>query len=77
LPPRDRQVANLPPRATGGPPVARVGGDCDNIQPGDRVLLIVENDPKFASVLVDMAHEKGFKALVTSSGEVALEAARA
>jgi CheY-like chemotaxis protein len=55
---------------------AGVGGDRGNIQPGDRVLLIVEHDPKFASVLVDMAHEKGFKALVTSSGEAALEAAR-
>jgi signal transduction histidine kinase/CheY-like chemotaxis protein/HAMP domain-containing protein len=56
---------------------ANVGGDRDSIQPGDRVLLIVEHDPKFASVLLDMAHEKGFKALITSSGEAALEAARA
>ncbi len=58
------------------PSALSVGGDRSNIQPGDRVLLIVEHDPKFASVLVDMAHEKGFKALVTGSGEAALEAAR-
>jgi CheY-like chemotaxis protein len=36
----------------------------------------VENDSKFASVLLDMAHEKGFKALITSSGEAALQMAR-
>jgi HAMP domain-containing protein/CheY-like chemotaxis protein/signal transduction histidine kinase len=55
---------------------ARPGGDYDNIQPGDRLLLIVEHDPKFAGILLEMAHEKGFKALITSSGEAALAMAR-
>ncbi len=54
----------------------RVGGDHGNIQPGDRVVLIVEHDAKFANVLLEMAHDKGFKALVTSSGETALQLAR-
>ena len=39
---------------------------------GDRVLLIVENEPGFASLLLDAAREKGFKGIVTSSGVSAL-----
>ena len=32
--------------------------------PGDTVLLIVEDDPHYARVLVDLARDKGFKVLV-------------
>ena len=46
------------------------------IQPGDRVLLIVENDLAFARFLLDAAREKGFKGLVTSLGAGALTLAR-
>jgi signal transduction histidine kinase/DNA-binding response OmpR family regulator/HAMP domain-containing protein len=42
------------------------------IQPGDLVLLIVENDLVFASFLLDAARAKGFKGLVTSLGASAL-----
>ena len=46
------------------------------VQPGDRVVLIVENDPHFARILLDMGREKGFKALVAMDGEQALELVR-
>ena len=46
--------------------------DRHHIQPGDRVLLIVENDLAFASFLLDAARGKGFKGLVTSRGAGAL-----
>jgi HAMP domain-containing protein/signal transduction histidine kinase/CheY-like chemotaxis protein len=46
--------------------------DRDNIQPGDQVLLIVENDQAFARILLDTARERGFKGLVTSTGAAAL-----
>src|SRR5581483_6434845 len=42
--------------------------DRNLIQPGDRVLLIVEDDTTFARILVDMAHEQGLKALVALRG---------
>src|SRR6185437_1510970 len=42
------------------------------IQPGDRVLLIIENDLGFARFLLDTAREKGYKGLVTSFGATAL-----
>ena len=39
--------------------------DRDDIRPGDRVLLIVENDLGFARFLLDAARESGFKGLVS------------
>jgi CheY-like chemotaxis protein len=50
--------------------------DRDSIQPGERVLLIVEDDPGFAGILLDLAHEKGFRGLVAMRGDVALSLAR-
>jgi HAMP domain-containing protein/signal transduction histidine kinase/CheY-like chemotaxis protein len=56
--------------------VNEVGDDRDAIQPGDRVLLIVENDLHFGRFLLETAHEKGFKGLVTSLGAAALAMTR-
>jgi signal transduction histidine kinase/CheY-like chemotaxis protein/HAMP domain-containing protein len=56
--------------------VNEVGDDRANIQPGDPVVLVVENDLPFARLLLDLAREKGFKGLVTSLGAAALEMAR-
>jgi signal transduction histidine kinase/CheY-like chemotaxis protein/HAMP domain-containing protein len=42
------------------------------IGPGDRVLLIVENDARFARLLLEAARERGFKGIVTASGVSAL-----
>ncbi len=46
--------------------------DRDKIQPGDRVLLIVDNDTTFAKVLLETARARGFKALVATMGASAL-----
>ncbi|HYE03562.1 MAG TPA: response regulator [Phycisphaerales bacterium] len=53
-----------------------VGDDRLNIGPGDRVILIVENDLGFARVLLEAARQSGFKGLVTSLGAAALSMAR-
>ena len=34
-----------------------------DLQPGDKILLIVEDDPHYARILIDLARDKGFKAL--------------
>jgi CheY-like chemotaxis protein len=47
--------------------------DRDAIQPGDRVLLVVEDDPKFAKVVYNYAHKKGFKCLLALDGESGLD----
>ncbi len=57
-------------------PQMDVGGDRDDLQPGDRLVLIVEHDPRFAAILLEMAHQVGFKGLITSRGEMALELAQ-
>jgi CheY-like chemotaxis protein/HAMP domain-containing protein len=50
--------------------------DRSAIEPGDRVVLIVENDVPFARILLDMAREKGFKAIVALDGETGLQLAQ-
>jgi CheY-like chemotaxis protein/HAMP domain-containing protein len=50
--------------------------DRDSLQAGDPVLLVVEDDPYYARVLVDLAHDKGFKVLVAMRGLEALTLAR-
>jgi HAMP domain-containing protein/CheY-like chemotaxis protein/signal transduction histidine kinase len=57
-------------------PVERIVDDRDNLQPDDRVLLIVEDDPHYARVLCDLSHDKGFKVLVAMRGAEALALAR-
>ncbi|MGZ8866784.1 MAG: response regulator, partial [Thermoanaerobaculia bacterium] len=54
----------------------QIPDDRNNIEPGDRTLMIVEDDINFARILLDMAHDKGFKAIVTTRGETVLPLAR-
>jgi signal transduction histidine kinase/CheY-like chemotaxis protein len=56
-------------------PSREIQDDRDAIQPGDRVLLIVENDPAFARILLDQARSRGFKGLVVLGGKAGLELA--
>src|SRR5207245_828096 len=49
-------------------PQDEVRDDRHDIRPDDRVLLIVDDDLAFAQVLVDVAHRRGFKAVVASRG---------
>jgi HAMP domain-containing protein/CheY-like chemotaxis protein/signal transduction histidine kinase len=55
---------------------AAILDDRNEIQAGDRVVLIVEDDISFAGILLDLARDKGFKALVATSGTMALALAR-
>jgi HAMP domain-containing protein/CheY-like chemotaxis protein len=54
----------------------RIEDDRENLQPGDTVLLIVEDDPHYARVIADLSHDKGFKMLVAMTGAEALALAR-
>jgi CheY-like chemotaxis protein/signal transduction histidine kinase/HAMP domain-containing protein len=57
-------------------PVEAIPDDRLEIEPGDHTLLIVEDDPHYARVMVDLARDKGFKVLVAMRGADALELAR-
>jgi hypothetical protein len=56
--------------------VEPVPDDRLEISPGDAVLLVVEDDPHYARVLVDLARDAGFKVLVAMRGADALVLAR-
>jgi len=53
-----------------------VEDDRDAIQPGDRTLLIIEDDLKFVQILMDAARQQGFKVLVATRGNVGLALAQ-
>ncbi len=55
---------------------ARVEDDRGNLQEGDAVLLIVEDDPHYARVLCDLSRDKGFKVLSAMNGAEALALAQ-
>src|SRR4029079_16937044 len=53
-----------------------VPDDREDIAPGDKVLLIVDDDPHYARILLGLARDKGFKGIVANRGQVALSLAR-
>jgi signal transduction histidine kinase/DNA-binding response OmpR family regulator/HAMP domain-containing protein len=57
-------------------PTESVADDRDAISSGDSVVLIVEDDPRFASILLSLVHESGFKGVVTGEGAAAPSLAR-
>jgi HAMP domain-containing protein/CheY-like chemotaxis protein/signal transduction histidine kinase len=57
-------------------PIEQVPDDRNTLEPHDTVLLIVEDDPHYARVLVDLVHDHGMKVLVAGRGADALALAR-
>jgi len=53
-----------------------VDDDRSNIEPGDRTLLIIEDDLNFAKIIMEMARERGFKTIVAARGDAGLALAR-
>jgi HAMP domain-containing protein/CheY-like chemotaxis protein/signal transduction histidine kinase len=45
------------------------------IERGDRILLVVEDDPTFAKLVMGFAQTRGFKTIVAHTGETAIELA--
>jgi len=83
--PTQRQIIGpaSPPHAQRAAPVLSiakieetVADDREDIRAGDTVLLIIEDDPHYARILLGIAHVKGFKAIVANRGLQALSLAR-
>ncbi|MDO9637696.1 MAG: response regulator [Pseudotabrizicola sp.] len=70
--PADRAQVEAP-RLT---PLPGVTDDRDTLAPGDRVMLVVEDDPAFAQVMTGLAGELGFKCLCVGRADEAVLAAR-
>ena len=82
--PGAESTAILPsPRERRGPregeperPDPAIGDSPSSLVPGDRVLLIIDDDPTFAGIVLALARERGFKALVALDGRTGLALAR-
>ena len=56
--------------------IEQIPDDRLEIQAGDAILLIVEDDPHYARILIDLARDRGFKVLHAVRGDDALELAK-
>jgi CheY-like chemotaxis protein len=70
-----RGALQVQPAAEVAPQTESVADDREHLCEGDRVLLIVEDDVKFARILVGIAREAGFRAVVATRGDTALSLA--
>jgi CheY-like chemotaxis protein/signal transduction histidine kinase len=72
--PQAEVVHEKPALTTGAQ--APAADDRANIKPGDRVLLIIEDDEAFGRTLLDMVREHNFRGVVANTGAQGLEFAR-
>jgi hypothetical protein len=50
--------------------------DREDVKPGDHVLLAIEDDSTYSRILLDAAHERNFKVLIASRGDMGMAMAR-
>ncbi|HYO80790.1 MAG TPA: response regulator, partial [Bryobacteraceae bacterium] len=55
---------------------AEIKDDRAIINSGDKVLLMIEDDPNYYPLLIDLAHARGFKCVVSPRGDKGLKVAR-
>ena len=56
-------------------PVMTIPDDREDLSTEDRSILIIEDDDQFASILIELGRENGFKCLISESGEGGLKLA--
>ncbi len=81
LPASSQTSPHLPLPASSATPPSLISSspiidDRDNIQPDDRTLLIVEDDIKFARILLDLVRQNEFKGIVAHGGNIGLALAQ-
>ncbi len=76
-PPRPSPAStSFAPAVTVERAIEQIPDDRLAIHPGDAILLIVEDDPHYARILIDLARDKGFKVLLAMRGDAALDLAK-
>ncbi len=75
--PRRRAVRPKKPLCADSSQAHFLPDDRDAIKEGDRSLLIIEDDVRFAKILTDHARKKDFKCLIAGDGKSGLELATA
>ena len=76
---REGELAGEPQRTVIALPGVReehIADDRDSIKDGDATLLVIEDDPHYARILLGLARDKGFKGLVATKGALGLALAR-
>ncbi|HTU83220.1 MAG TPA: HAMP domain-containing protein [Candidatus Acidoferrales bacterium] len=73
---QERIVRPVPRVGADDKPNRDVADDRERIDPSDRVLLIIEDDVIFARILLGLARDRGFKAVVATSAMQGLALAR-
>src|SRR4029077_17606623 len=73
--PNESGVGTLPPPVEEAPRPRGFEDDRDALHPGDRIVLIMEDDATFAHILLDLARDKGFKGIVGHDGTAGLQLA--
>ena len=53
-----------------------IADDRHDVHAGDAILLIIEDDPHFARILLGLARDKGFKGIIATKGLTGLSLAR-
>ena len=74
--PQQTLVRTYSPGALQGEVPELVADDRDEIKSDDAVVLIIEDDPRFASILLQLVRDSGFKGVVTGEGVAAPGLAR-
>ncbi|MCD6332734.1 MAG: response regulator, partial [Bacteroidales bacterium] len=77
-PPAANQTPESNSPTTYHPPVNEtfIQDDRENTSSQDQVILVVEDDPEFAKILLNQCRSEGFKCMVSPDGEQGLELAR-
>ncbi|MBT0665310.1 response regulator [Geobacter pelophilus] len=65
--PKNGQDSTLPP--------AVLPDDREQLKPGERCILIIEDDLSFAGILMEMVRKRGFSAIVAGDGESGIKLA--
>ncbi|MDM8559673.1 response regulator [Candidatus Parabeggiatoa sp. HSG14] len=58
------------------PSTTVVVDDRNNLQPGDRSILIIEDDCNFSNILMQLAQDRNFKCLIAEDGNTGLQLAQ-
>lgn len=60
----DEEIIKIEPAST-----PFIPDDIDEISPDDQTMLIIEDDPEFAKILLNQCHKQGFKCITAGTGE--------
>ena len=52
-----------------------ISDDRDALRPGDTFLLVIEDDRKFSSIILELSHNKNFKCIIAEDGRTGLQMA--